>query len=551
MVGKFNDRSKSHKIMETNISNKVNELSPKAKQLLIEKIKIALNNNTSKSTSKNERIAAYVKSNENIDTAKLKEGLKGKLPDYMIPSLIFPVDEIPILPNGKINRSLLQQLHTASTAKSTKNLKKVSVKNNTESKLTKIWEETLGFSPIKTTDNFFEIGGDSILSIQIVTKAKKEGFDFQSNDIFKHQTIEELALLTHSQTSIESNATSQKEVSPQNTKIQDTLITIWEETLGFSPIKTTDNFFEIGGDSILSIQIVTKAKNNGIVLESNAIFEYQTIAELSQMISSKNSKKQSWKYVVPISNKGTKNPLFCIHAGGGHAFTYKNLSRNMDSDRPLYAIQTKGTYQKNNMHDSIAEMSQDYADEIIQVQPTGVVNVLVYCFSTCVGLEIAAYLKTKSRETNIIVADTIADHRLLLDKSRLMVRISFFLKRFFKNPYETLKVMIAARAFLYFRPLLVKISGSEEEKNAVNVMFHLEKLLNKYDWNTKAETISLLLTKKIEPNYNKAIYSSWEHVKMGTKKTSIVETDGNHATLFDYPDVKKTAEGIEKLMIDV
>ena len=535
--------------MKTDITTKINGLSPKAKELLAKKVKIALRDNASKKVANNKHIVAYVESNKNIEASKLKENLKGKLPDYMIPSSVYFVDKIPILPNGKINRPLLKQFQQSSISKSKQKATKATVKNNVENKLTKIWEETLGFSPIKTTDNFFEIGGDSILSIQIVTKAKKEGFVFQSNDIFKHQTIEELALLTQSRSVSKTNPTTQKVVE-KNTKIKDSLVKIWEETLGFSPIKTNDNFFEIGGDSILSIQILTKAKNQGIALEANAIFEYQTIDELSQMISSKKSKEQSWKYVVPISSKGTKNPLFCIHAGGGHAFTYKNLSKNMDSDRPLYAIQTKGTYQKNNMHESIAQMSKDYADEIIQVQPTGVINVLVYCFSTCVGLEIASYLKTKSRDTNIIVADTIADHRLLLDKSRLTVRVSFFIKRFFQNPYETLKVMIAARVFLYFRPLLVKISGSEEEKNAVNVMFHLEKLLNQYDWKTKAESISLLLTKKIEPNYNKAIFESWEHVKTGTKKIPMVETNGNHATLFDYPDVEKTAEAIEELMND-
>ena len=276
--------------MGGNIEDRIEALSPKRKQLLLLKVKEAIAiqaKNTT--TSGRKRIVAYVQGSAQFSVDQLRQELHGKLPDYMVPSQFVPVAQMPVLPNGKIDRKQLLTTAIASPKESTSHTSQ-STSHTLEQQLVTIWEETLGFSPIHTNDNFFEIGGDSILSIQIIAKARKEGIVLASNALFEHQTIAELSLFAET--------TQSHDIS-----VEEKLVGIWEETLGFSPIHTNDNFFEIGGDSILSIQIIAKARKEGIILESNHIFEHQTIAELSLFAKAetKEFKKELLQGIVPLS----------------------------------------------------------------------------------------------------------------------------------------------------------------------------------------------------------------------------------------------------------
>lgn len=137
------------------------------------------------------RLVAYMKPNSNFDLEEFQIKLKKSLPDYMVPSKMNLLEQIPKLPNGKIDYDDLQK---SLESEDSDIFKVQKAKNEIESKLVSIWEEVLNFSPISTEDNFFEIGGDSILSIQIISKARKNGIVLSPNQLFEHQTISELAL---------------------------------------------------------------------------------------------------------------------------------------------------------------------------------------------------------------------------------------------------------------------------------------------------------------------------------------------------------------------
>ena len=137
------------------------------------------------------RLVAYVKPRDGFDVNDLKNFLRAKLPSYMIPEEIFLMDNFPTLSNGKINKRALQ---AATEIKPARNIE-APAETAIEKQLIKIWEEVLGFEPIGRMDNFFEIGGDSILSIQIMAKARNAGLTFKPNDLFENQTIAQLAKL--------------------------------------------------------------------------------------------------------------------------------------------------------------------------------------------------------------------------------------------------------------------------------------------------------------------------------------------------------------------
>jgi len=124
---------------------------------------------------------------------QLRTYLKEKLPDYMVPSAFLLLDALPLTPNGKVDRRALPIPDTIRTE-----LEAAFAAPNTlaEKTLTEIWTQVLGIEQIGIHDNFFALGGDSILSIQIVAKANQAGLQLTPKQIFEHQTIAELAAVT-------------------------------------------------------------------------------------------------------------------------------------------------------------------------------------------------------------------------------------------------------------------------------------------------------------------------------------------------------------------
>lgn len=179
-------------MIKADLKHKIDGLNAKAKKLFLLKLDQALQAESAQITnSGGQRLVAYVQGSD-VETDTLKKHLRMNLPEYMVPSSIVLLDDFPMLPNGKVDRKKLMNIEGIQAQK--KSI--VTSKNNTETEqtLTQIWEEVLGFSPIDVNDNFFEIGGDSILSIQIIAKARKAGIVLEANEIFDHQTISELSL---------------------------------------------------------------------------------------------------------------------------------------------------------------------------------------------------------------------------------------------------------------------------------------------------------------------------------------------------------------------
>lgn len=136
------------------------------------------------------RLVAYaLTSNTQVTDRDLLDDLSGVLPAYMVPSALVIVKEWSLTPNGKINRKALPapeiQTHKSDSVPT----------NETEKILSQIWAEVLGLETVSTNDNFFEIGGDSIISLQIVSRAREAQLEINPKDIFEAQTLGRLAAI--------------------------------------------------------------------------------------------------------------------------------------------------------------------------------------------------------------------------------------------------------------------------------------------------------------------------------------------------------------------
>ncbi|MFD4668659.1 amino acid adenylation domain-containing protein [Lentzea sp. NPDC058450] len=125
---------------------------------------------------------------EPVEVAALKEFLGRRLPDYLVPHALVVVDALPLNASGKVDRAALADLPW-----SVESSGHVVPADGPETVLAGIWSELLGVDRVGARDDFFELGGDSILSIQVVSRARRAGLALAAGDVFRHPTVAALA----------------------------------------------------------------------------------------------------------------------------------------------------------------------------------------------------------------------------------------------------------------------------------------------------------------------------------------------------------------------
>ncbi|MBI0382863.1 AMP-binding protein, partial [Streptomyces albiflaviniger] len=143
-------------------------------------------------TDGHQRLIAYVVATAGAepDPAGLRRFLRRSLPDYMVPASVVVLERMPLNPNGKLDRARLPEPDWAEAAAPGY----VAPRTATERTLAAVWARILRVDRVGMEDNFFSLGGDSILSIQLVSQARQAGLAVTSRDVYRHQTVAALAL---------------------------------------------------------------------------------------------------------------------------------------------------------------------------------------------------------------------------------------------------------------------------------------------------------------------------------------------------------------------
>ncbi|MBD2812826.1 non-ribosomal peptide synthetase, partial [Xenorhabdus sp. Vera] len=134
-------------------------------------------------------LAAYLVTESLLSDEMLTAHLSDRLPEYMIPASFTRLESMPLTRNGKVDRHALPE----PTLGDRDNY--VAPRNALEAQLCTIWQEVLRLEQIGIEDNFYRIGGDSIVSIQLVSKLRQAGFSLQVKSIFAAPTVAQLAQL--------------------------------------------------------------------------------------------------------------------------------------------------------------------------------------------------------------------------------------------------------------------------------------------------------------------------------------------------------------------
>ncbi len=137
------------------------------------------------------RLVAYLTTkNVGLTVGELREHLKVKVPEYMVPAAFVVLDKLPLTNNGKVDRKALPapELNRLDAGRNF-----VAPRTDAEKALAEIWRQVLRVERVGIHDNFFELGGDSILTIQIIARARQAGLTLTPKQLFKMPTVAELA----------------------------------------------------------------------------------------------------------------------------------------------------------------------------------------------------------------------------------------------------------------------------------------------------------------------------------------------------------------------
>ena len=139
-----------------------------------------------------QQLVAYVvptvfEADSSSQRERIKSGLREHLPDYMVPVHMLFLEHLPLTPNGKLDRKALPAPDVAQQPSF------VAPHSELEKGIAAVWQEVLKLERVGLTDNFFELGGDSIITIQVVSRARQAGIRFTPKQLFQYQTVQGLA----------------------------------------------------------------------------------------------------------------------------------------------------------------------------------------------------------------------------------------------------------------------------------------------------------------------------------------------------------------------
>jgi amino acid adenylation domain-containing protein/FkbM family methyltransferase len=211
--------------------------------------------------------------------------------------------------------------------------------------------------------------------------------------------VDRRSLLSLEQTSPELEQTL---IAPRN-PIEKLLAETLAQVLQLEHISVHDNFFDLGGHSLLAVQAISKINRQLYKnLPLNILFRSPTVAGLANLIDEDRLMVSAPTILVPIKDRGTQPPLFCIHPAGGQVMTYQYLADSLGSEKSVWGLQSLALNNPEQEYKSIEQMAVDYAKAICQQQPHEPYYLLGWSMGGVLAVSIAKELETQNHQVAFI-----------------------------------------------------------------------------------------------------------------------------------------------------
>ncbi len=410
----------------------------------------------------NSCLAAYVTLAMPIDelNANMRSWLKARLPENMIPASFTVLDKLPLTPNGKIDRKALPTPDVLLTKKNYQ-----IPRDAVELRLVQIWESVLDKRPIGISDNFFGLGGHSLIAVRLMAQIEQQ---FKKHlplaTLFQNTTIEQLATILR------------KQVDPL-----------------------------------------------------------------------------PWSSLVAIQPKGEKPPFFCVHPAGGNVLCYLGLAQHLGKEQPFYGLQAFGMEAGQVPYTQVIDMAKFYLDEVLSLQPEGPYQLGGWSLGGLVAFEIACLLQAKGESVSLLalldtpVPSSTQEHHGPGDDAQLLVdlfaeeEISLSLEHLRQlTPEKQLNYVIEQGKKVNLFPLDIDLTQAQR---LMNVYKTNVAAANRYEPNTyRGKIILLQATERgedisLEPDLGWGVYT--------TEGVDIIQVPGNHQNMMKSPQIEILAEQLK------
>ncbi|CAN1549473.1 enterobactin synthase subunit F [Rhabdaerophilaceae bacterium] len=194
--------------------------------------------------------------------------------------------------------------------------------------------------------------------------------------------------------------------APPRDTLEKALADIWAGLLSRPQLGIDDNFFQIGGHSLLAMRVAALTKDKlGIDLPIAAFYAHQTIRSLAEAIRTGTSRK-GYESIIVLGD-GPGRPVFAFHPVGGGATGYAGLANALRGRRPVLGVQARGLAEESKPYATFDEMATEYLAAIRAHQPTGPYTLLGHSFGGMVAFEIARLLEADGELVdNLVMIDT-------------------------------------------------------------------------------------------------------------------------------------------------
>lgn len=308
-----------------------------------------------KGTSGDARLVAYLVPGEGARLPRrhaLRDWAAERLPAHLVPAELEAASVLPRTGSGKLDRErtprgvrpLEADPPTADGARVEHMVR--------EEHVARVFREVLRLPEVAMDVSFFDLGGDSMMSIQLLSRLRRVGLVLTPQDIFEHKTVTALARVVR-----ETNRTKGPE-AVDTAKVEDTAA---------EPAGSVGSHLspEAGDDTASN-------RRRGIQGRSD---------------------EAGGGVLLPLRESGSEAPLFCVHPAAGFSWCYAGLTSPLGRDRPVYGLQARGLDGFEVLPASLREMAADYLDHVRSVQPTGPYHLLGWSFGGVVAHEMAVQLE--------------------------------------------------------------------------------------------------------------------------------------------------------------
>jgi thioesterase domain-containing protein/acyl carrier protein len=312
---------------------------------------------------------------------------------------------------------------------------------------------------------------------------------------------------------------------------------IWADALQKENIGLNEDYFEIGGDSLVAAVMVDQIyRVFGKRVPINTLFEAPTISELAKLIETLEPKPTP---IVPIRPSGPKTPIFCFHSLGGSVLGYYSLAKYLPADYPVWAIQPRGTDGTLAPIPSIPEMARYYSDEITRVHSDGEFILTGISLGSEIAFEVARELISRGRTVKKLV---------LIDPATPLPRPV-------STQYKILDSAKKARQSLIYS-MAMRRSGRLSPQRARNRIYQNNIRAGSAYRNSAPEPIDVdatLLRAKYRDEYHVSDegLAEWHRLTGGLE--SVVEVYGAHSGedyVLDEPNVEAVATAFLGMITD-